>query len=47
MTPRHEPEVLAANRRQRIARWVLIGVATLLFLAYAAAQIGWMAVALF
>jgi hypothetical protein len=45
--PSHEPEVIAANRRQRIARWVLLTVAGLLFLAFAAEQIGWVVVALF
>jgi hypothetical protein len=46
MTPRHEPEVMAANRRRRIARWALIGVAAVLFVAFALAQIGWMVEAL-
>jgi hypothetical protein len=47
LTPRHEPEVIAANRRRRIARRVLFGVAGVLGLAFAVAQIGWMAAALF
>jgi hypothetical protein len=44
--PRHEPEVIAAVRRRRIARWVLFGVAGVLGSAFATAQIGWMAAAL-
>jgi hypothetical protein len=47
MTPRHEPEVMAANRRQRLARCVLVGVAAVLFTAFALAQIGWMVASLF
>jgi hypothetical protein len=44
--PRHEPEVVAVNRRRRMARWMLFAVAGVLFLAFATAQIGWMIVAL-
>jgi hypothetical protein len=44
--PSHEPEVLVATRRRRIARWMLFGVAVVLFLCFAVAQIGWMVVAL-
>jgi hypothetical protein len=44
--PTHEPEVIAAGKRRRHARVLLVGVGIALFLAYAVAQIGWMFVAL-
>jgi hypothetical protein len=44
--PRHEPEVIAAGRRRRVWKWLLVGIGAALFLAFATAQIGWMVVAL-
>jgi ferric-dicitrate binding protein FerR (iron transport regulator) len=46
LTPRHEPEVIAANRRRRIARRMLFALAGVLGLAFAVAQVGWMVAAL-
>jgi hypothetical protein len=44
--PRHEPEVIAAEKRRRRQEQVLTIVVVFLFLTFAVAQIGWMLLAL-